>query len=777
MFSNKTIAQYKFKYPALKENVETIKQEFIDICKKHDFAYKDLNSILVVIDEATSNIIRHAYKDTMGDIEFIVAVKERGLDMTIIDKGKSFDWKHFKTPDLNEYARVGKKGGLGLWIIRKLTNQSDYVITEKGNELHLTKNHSKTRVIEKVFSVLSIKGVKEKFVLSTTVFIVALMSSIYFYFIFHERESVKDKFITYSMDLVRGISESSKNIMIKGNYLNLIKLLNEIKTNNGNIHEIFITDAGGLIMAHNESKYLYKPFSYTEDGGKVLVQNEYPQKVRVVKFGKKLNSKYDITQPIIFNSEKLGDVHLILTPADFEQVMASKRLNIVGVSLGMLVLILTALGIYMLLNLIIKPLETLREGVLAIGEGRLSHRIEIDGTDEFSQIANAFNDMAVKFKGAQEAMVEQEKMQKEIQVAKDIQQTLLPKNIPDTEGFDIASLYRSAKDVGGDYFDINKVGPHLIGVIVADVSGKGVPGSLVMTIIRTAVRLVSFRNRSSKAVLCKVNNFVKEDMKKGMFVTAFYSILDSVSRKIIFSSAGHNPMILYRAKEDKVYYIKPKGFPLGINLPDDDLFRKIMGEEKIKLEKGDLMLIYTDGITEAMNMKREQWGEQKFIDIIKKYAHLTPKEFIDNLDKEIKNFTGGFPQSDDITIVVIKEKSTDKVMFARIAREIKKLRKKRVPTEEIEKRLGIRMDNFKELVKEKKEEKGKEEIIFLTFEQKKELMKMVVDKPEESVSKYAEEMSKKYNAIITEEMVKSELRRANLVSAEHRKTYAQERKA
>src|SRR5208337_4008387 len=273
---------------------------------------------------------------------------------------------------------------------------------------------------------------------------------------------------------------------------------------------------------------------------------------------------------------------------------------------------------------------------------------------------------------------------------------------------------------------------------------------------------------------CKVNNFVKEDMKKGMFVTAFYAILDSVSRKIVFSSAGHDPMILYRAKEDKVYYIKLKGFPLGINLPDDDLFRKIMSEESVKLEKGDLMLIYTDGITEAMNMKREQWGEQKFIDIIKKYAHLTPKEFIDNLDKEIKDFTGGFPQSDDITIVVIKEKRTDTAMFAKIAREIKKLRKKRVPTEEIEKRLGIKMENFKELVKEKKGEK--EEIIFITFEQKKELMKMVVDKPEESASKYADKLSKKYNAIITEEMIKKELRRANRVSAEHRITYARERK-
>jgi len=775
MFKDRIIAQYNFKYPALKENVDKIKQEFVDICKKHEFTYKDMNSILVVVDEASSNIIRHAYKDTMGDIQCEVTVRESGMDMVLIDQGKSFDWKTFKTPDLNEYVRVGKKGGLGLWIIRKLTNKSDYVTTERGNELRLTKNHTRARVFEKFFRMLSVRGIKEKFVISTTIFISLLMFSVYIYFIVHERESLKEKYITYSVDLVKGISESSKNIMIKGNYLNLIKLLNEIKTNNPNIQDIFITDKSGVIMAHNESKFLYKPFAYSEDGGGIIDVANYPGKVMKVAFGKKTNIKYDVTQAIIFQGEKLGDVHLILTQANLSHVMAARSLGSLFI-ISFILFVVTALVIYLLLNLIIKPLQTLREGVLAIGEGRLSHRIEIDGSDEFSQIANAFNDMAVKFKGAQEAMVEQEKIQKEIQVAKEIQQTLLPKNIPDTEGFDIASLYRSAKDVGGDYYDINKVGPHLIGVIVADVSGKGVPGSLVMTIIRTAVRLVSFRNRSSKGVLCKVNNFVKEDMKKGMFVTGFYAILDSVSRKITFSSAGHDPMILYRAKEDKVYYIKPKGFPLGINLPDDDLFRKVMGEEQVKLEKSDLMLIYTDGITEAMNTKRELWGEQKFIDTIKKYSHLTPQEFIDNLDREIKDFTGGFPQSDDITIVVIKEKRTDTAMFAKITREIKKLRKKRVPTEEIEKRLGIKMDNFKELVKEKKGAKEKEEIIFLTFEQKKELMKMVVDKPEETASKYADVLSRKYNAIITEEMIKKELRRANLVSAEHRIAYAKERK-
>ncbi len=769
MFSNKIITQYKFVYPAKIIYLEEIKQKFTQICRENNFSYKDLNNIIIVIDEACANIIKHAYVEKEGDMEFEVTISKKGMHIVIIDHGKSFNWHAFKTPDLNQYVNMGKKGGLGLWIIRKLTDKSDYKITERGNELHLVKYYTRPSIQQKIASFLISKGIKEKFIIGTSIFIFFLILGIYIYFIRHERMSLKEKFISYNIDLIKGIAGSSADKLIKRNYLGLIKLLNQIIENNTGMNEIFILNKNNIIVAHNNPGELYK--KYKRDL-KVLSGHK-KNNVNILKLKKDKKYIYDIFGDIDFNNEKIGEIHIIIGKEKIDKIMSGQKLNIILMTC--ILLAICVIGIYFLLTMIIKPLETLRQGVIAIGEGRLEHRIEIEGEDEFSQIAKAFNEMASKFKGVQQSLLEQEKLQREIQVAKEIQQTLLPKNIPKAEGFDISSLYRSAKEVGGDYYDIFSVGKNLIGVIVADVSGKGVPGSLVMTIARTSVRLIAQENKSAKNVLVKVNDFIKEDMKKGMFVTAFYLVLDSFTRTINFASAGHDPLILYRAKENKVYYIKPKGFPLGINLPDDELFRKVMVEEKVKLEKDDMLIVYTDGVTEAMNGKRELFTEKRFVDFIKTNGKLSPAEFIDKLDNEIKEFTQGYPQNDDITVVVIKEKKTDSSVLRKIGNKIKKLKQKRMKIKDIEKVLGINIDIFKQIKKEKKN-RIKTQIRFLTFEQKKELMNLIIQYPDWSIVKYAEALSGKYNVEINEKSIKNELKRVNLLTKENRIKYSNERK-
>jgi serine phosphatase RsbU (regulator of sigma subunit)/anti-sigma regulatory factor (Ser/Thr protein kinase) len=770
-FSNKLLKEETFVLPAQRLYVTEMKERIQKLCREFNFAYKDVNNLMIVLDEACSNIIRHAYKDKAedGDITFEIKIREKGIYLTLIDTGISFNWKNFKTPNLNHYVDIGKKGGLGVWIIRKLTDKSDYKVTERGNELSLIKYHSGENPINWLLNTISsAKGIKERFILATTIFILIIVTGLYFYFVEHERMALKEKFLRYNADVIKSISLASTERIIKNNYLSLIQLLREIKANNENIDQVFVTNTDGRIMAHNDAAQLYQNYSRID---RLTKESYYLGDVLVMKIKTENGYRYDLDRTIMFRGIEMGDAHLYITDRAIGRVMAGKSVNLV-IAIFLIILIATA-GIYMLLGLIIRPLQRLREGALAIGEGRLDHRIELEGEDEFSQIANAFNEMATKFKGAQESLVEQEKMQKEIAVAKEIQQTLLPKEIPDTEGFDIASLYRSAKEVGGDYYDIIKVGPHLIGVMVADVSGKGVPGSLVMTITRTVVRLVSLKNRSAKSVLTKVNTFVKEDMKKGMFVTAFYLVLNSVSRKITFASAGHDPLILYRAKEDKVYYIKPKGFPLGISLPDEELFKKVMVEETVKLQKDDLMVIYTDGITEAMNGKRELWGEKRFVEFIRTNGKMTPKEFIDKLDMELKEFTQGYPQSDDITIVAVKERKTGADMLRKLDREISKLKKKRMSIKDIEKTLGVDVDVLKKL----RQEKGRpaEEIRFLTFEQKKELMRLVLEKPSAHYGLYATEMSAKYQIEINEKLIYNELKRVNLVQIKQRINYASER--
>jgi hypothetical protein len=251
-------------------------------------------------------------------------------------------------------------------------------------------------------------------------------------------------------------------------------------------------------------------------------------------------------------------------------------------------------------------------------------------------------------------------------------------------------------------------------------------------------------------------------------------VLNSVNRKINFASAGHDPLILYRAKEDKCYYIKPKGFPLGISLPDDELFKKIMVEENLKLQKDDLIVIYTDGVTEAMNGKREQWGEKRFVDFIKTNGKMAPRDFIDKLSMELKEFTQDYPQNDDITIVAIKEKKSGAEMMRKLDRQIAALRKKRYTTKEIEKELGIDLDMLKKL---KVESGGAgDDMKFLAFEHKKALTELIMESPEKKPAEYAQELSAKFAMEITEKLIADELKRIDLLTAARRVKYVNERK-
>jgi len=314
-------------------------------------------------------------------------------------------------------------------------------------------------------------------------------------------------------------------------------------------------------------------------------------------------------------------------------------------------------GAFYLVAQILGSFHSLAEWVRQVVHGKVDQdEIDIDTSDEIGEIAQAFNEMTAKFRVAQVNLMEQQKLQKELQVAQEIQQMLLPSDFPKVEGFDIGSYYEAAKEVGGDLFDFVEVDEETVGIIVADVSGKGVPGSLIMTMIRTALRLESRGNKNPADVLAKVNKFVSDDMRKGMFVTMFYCILDSRNRVINYASAGHNPMILFRSSAKQTYYLNPSGFPVGLRLPDPELFDKKIHTDSIRLREDDVLVLYTDGVTEAMNHQRELYRDERFLQSIRDNGHLDVTEFVKSLKDELKHFTGGALQNDDITFVAIKEK-------------------------------------------------------------------------------------------------------------------------
>jgi transposase len=270
-----------------------------------------------------------------------------------------------------------------------------------------------------------------------------------------------------------------------------------------------------------------------------------------------------------------------------------------------------------------------------------------------------------------------------------------------------------------------------------------------------------------------------------MFVTMFYIILDSRNRTINFASAGHNPMILWRGKTKQVYFLKPKGFPVGIDLPEMDMFERNMALQKINLEKDDMLVIYTDGITEAMDPDKNQFGEDRLVEVIKENGHLSPQEFVQKLGDTIAQFTRGAEQNDDITLVAIKEKMRmEQAVFKFRKKLIDLVAVKGLSVAEACRRMNISPKayyRYKKILDEKGKAglkpvraKGRGVMKELSQPQKRAVLSVVKEHPEYAPKRIAEEAAK--IAVppgkLDVKVVKDFLRRKRLEGAEERKVFA-----
>ncbi len=245
--------------------------------------------------------------------------------------------------------------------------------------------------------------------------------------------------------------------------------------------------------------------------------------------------------------------------------------------------------------------------------------------------------------------IEKERLQKELEIARDIQQSFLPQVIPQIEGFELAAINIPAREVGGDFYDFIPITEDKWGLLIADVSGKGVPAALFMALSRTIVRTNTIGNLAISEAICKANEFLTEESQtSNMFVTLFYAVLDTKKRSLTYVNAGHNPSLVIKPATGEVIILEGKGIALGV-MPDIDLEKR-----EILLEKDDIVVFYTDGVTEGINEQEEEFGEERFIEVIKKNHNLPAQGIIEQIQQEIVTFSNNHPQFDDITLMVLK---------------------------------------------------------------------------------------------------------------------------
>ncbi|MDD3407313.1 MAG: SpoIIE family protein phosphatase [Methanomicrobium sp.] len=249
---------------------------------------------------------------------------------------------------------------------------------------------------------------------------------------------------------------------------------------------------------------------------------------------------------------------------------------------------------------------------------------------------------------------EMERKDTELAIAGEIQQSFLPEIIPQVEGFDVAGKSLMAKEVGGDFFDVIpfefvSLSPGRMGVLIADVSGKGVPAALFMALSRIIVRVnANLHQDRPDVVMHDANNLIAADSKAGMFVTLFYGILDRTQRSFKYVNAGHNPPMVYHSSDKTISELESTGIAMGA-VEDAEYEAK-----ECPLQAGDIMVLYTDGITEAMNEKEEMYGEERLSSAIKKLAGMPAKDILQGILDDVRAFSGNTPQYDDITLMVIR---------------------------------------------------------------------------------------------------------------------------
>jgi serine phosphatase RsbU (regulator of sigma subunit)/anti-sigma regulatory factor (Ser/Thr protein kinase) len=773
----------KFTIPARTEYLTKVRDFAVKYGEKYGFNLRQINGFKLSLDEICTNIIQYAYNTPgiSGNIHIEMMRNNDTITAKIFDSGVGFEFSSVSNPDLIRYVNDKKRGGFGIYIVRQLNEEVRYERVGKTNVLTLT-NHVEPRpslfeLIKKNFKP-SHMTIKVRFGLIATLIISVISVGTFYLASLSQKKTLSEQYIQNHVLLLKNFSATSADYILSERDLLLTEQVFELLESREDVSRLTIIDRNARIIADKTLQNIGK--LYSPPAGIVpLIDQEYlVQEHLDPDFGTSLY----LSAPIKIEGKIIGKAFLSIRKEAVYKMVALRQNRIKILIYMILFWSIGIIGITFMVNMFVTPIKKIAEELNRVSKEGTSGGFHFSGVGEFAEITTAFNRMMKEIRLSQAKLTDQARLKREMQLAQSIQHTLLPKRVPETEGFEIAAEYNAAMEVGGDYYDFFYLDDKSVGMAVGDVSGKGIGGAFLMSIVRTALRLEARGEKSASDVLVKINNTLQSEFKKGMYMTLFYIILDSKKREINYASAGHTPMILYRGKTERMYRMNPKGFPIGLNIGDPKLFKRNMGNEKISLDKGDLLLIYTDGITEAMNPEREEFGEIRLIDFIKKHYPQQPKEFAVKLIEEVHHFTHGSPQADDITFIVIKEKKKKgEITFEKRVKLFDLIESQGCTIKEACKKVGISRTTYYKL-KYLREEKGTDALIpklenkkinVVDFDISQKILEVIRDYPEYSAKKIQEALATDTYGFLTIDytLIYRELKRLKLSTRKKRVSY------
>ncbi len=320
----------------------------------------------------------------------------------------------------------------------------------------------------------------------------------------------------------------------------------------------------------------------------------------------------------------------------------------------LLVLISGFFGIFLLGSYIVSPVKKIIKVIEKIGKGEFNVYTGIKRKDEIGKIAKEIEKMSRELWKAQKEIMEKEKIKRDMEIAKEIQKTLIPSFIPEIPEYEIEFFYKPAFFVSGDYIDIIKIPFDRYFIILGDVSGKGVGSSILMGMVKMNTISLSKGITTPKSFLISLYNSMRDLMPEEMFITLIVCVLEK-DGSIFFSNAGHYPPLIYKFSQNKFEEIKMESLPLGFSFLNISEFADSIKEKRIKIEKGDIFMIYTDGLIDLENEYGETFGEERIKNIILSSRNGV-SEIKKKIIKEMGFFKGEKEIKDDVSFLIISKK-------------------------------------------------------------------------------------------------------------------------
>jgi len=249
-------------------------------------------------------------------------------------------------------------------------------------------------------------------------------------------------------------------------------------------------------------------------------------------------------------------------------------------------------------------------------------------------------------------IAERERFLQELEIARSVQMKFLPQTMPDFPDLEIASICRPAMEIGGDYYDLIVGDNRTLSVVIGDVSGKGVSAAFYMTMAKGIIKTLAKEGLQPKFLLSQANELFYENAPRNVFISMIYGTFDMIERTLTFARAGHNPLIVRKKVSQKPDLLNPRG--LAIGLDKGSKFSDIIEQQTIPLEAHDVLVFYTDGISESMDKKGNEFGEERLRDIINEFANLSAQELLEKIVAEVDKFSTRTTQHDDLTMVLVK---------------------------------------------------------------------------------------------------------------------------